>query len=333
MKEALLYEKLPNNLVKCHLCRRNCTIAEGKTGFCHVRKNENGKLYSLNYAKCCSYNTDPIEKKPFYHFLPGTLSFSIATVGCNFSCLHCQNASISQAREISGIDLPPEKVAQMAKSQNAKSIAYTYTEPTIFMEYALDCAKLARKEKLANVFVTNGYMSREAIALMQTIDAARIDLKAFNDKFYKEVCGGASLDGVLDSIKLLHKKMHIELIVLLIPTLNDDEDELHQMCKWVRKLSPEIPIHFTAYYPCNKMAIPPTPLSTLQKARRIALEEGIHYAYTGNAPGDEGENTYCPKCKALAIKRFGFSVLENRLAKGNACPKCGYKLKIIMKAP
>ncbi len=339
MHEALLYEKMQKDLVKCSLCRRGCVIAPEKTGFCHVRKNIDGKLYSLNYGKCCAYNLDPIEKKPFYHFLPGSKSFSIATVGCNFSCLFCQNAEIAQAEEIFGQDLSPQEIVRMAQASGAKSIAYTYTEPTIFFEYATDCAKIAKQaragtqpgkqnSRLANVFVTNGYMSREAIKKMQNIDAARIDLKAFNGKFYKEICGGASLEGVLDSIKLLQKKMHIELIVLLIPTLNDSSEELHAMCKWVKSLSPGIPIHFTAYYPANKMKLPPTPVSTLQKARKIAFDEGLHYAYTGNIPGDEGENTYCPKCKSLCIRRFGFAILENRLSSKGKCPSCGHSLPI-----
>ncbi|MEM2963001.1 MAG: AmmeMemoRadiSam system radical SAM enzyme [Candidatus Anstonellales archaeon] len=331
MKEAMLYEQMEKGLVRCNLCRRRCTIGPGGVGFCRVRKNDGGKLYTLNYGKCCAYNNEPIEKKPFYHFLPGTYSFSFAAVGCNFRCLHCQNWDIAQPTEIFGNDISPEQIVKMAEKYGSKSIAYTYTEPTIFFEYASDCAKIAHERGIANVFVTNGYMSPEAISMMEYVDAARVDLKAFNDKFYKEVCGNASLDGVLDSIKLLHKKIHVELIVLLIPTLNDSPDELRQMAQWIKQIDRRIPVHFTAYYPANKMTIPPTPLSTLQNARRIAIEEGLLYAYTGNIPGDEGENTCCPRCGRVAIRRFGFSVLELNIDKEGRCSNCLNPLSIVTK--
>ncbi len=329
MREAMLYSKAKENSVDCFLCNRKCHIPEGARGFCGVRENREGTLYSLVWGKCCSWNVDPIEKKPFYHFMPGSTSFSIATVGCNFRCLWCQNASISQAKEIFGEDLPPEKIVELAKQTNSKGIAYTYTEPTIFFEYAYDTAKLAKPEGLYNVFVTNGYMTPETIDKMGNIDASRIDLKAFSDKLYREGCGGAELQPVLDSIKLLHKKMHIEIITLLIPTMNDSDDEIRALSKWVAGVSKDIPLHFTAYHPAYKLDIPPTPLSTLMKARKIAIDEGLNYVYTGNLPGEEGENTYCPNCGELLIKRYCFSLMEDKLKGKTSCPECGTKINII----
>ncbi|MBI5159339.1 AmmeMemoRadiSam system radical SAM enzyme [Candidatus Micrarchaeota archaeon] len=329
MKEAMLYEKLEGKQVQCKLCNRGCVIPNGARGFCKVRENRNGILYSLVYGKCCSYAIDPIEKKPFYHFFPGTECLSFATVGCNFSCLHCQNASISQPTQISGEEIPPEKMVELAKGTSG--IAYTYTEPTIFFDYAHDTARLARELGLYNVFVTNGYMSREAIALMDFVDASRIDLKAFSEKFYQTVCGGAQLEHVLNSIKLLHKLQHVELIVLLIPTLNDSIDEIRALSKWVRDLSKDIPLHFTAYYPANKMAIPPTPPETVMKARKIALDEGVRFVYSGNIRDLEGNNTWCPNCKELLIDRAGFSVVENSITKEGTCPECGTKIPLVTK--
>ncbi|MCX8197317.1 MAG: AmmeMemoRadiSam system radical SAM enzyme [Candidatus Micrarchaeota archaeon] len=329
MKEAELYRKMPANAVVCFLCQRRCYIKEGEVGFCMVRKNVGGKLYTLNWGKCVSYALDPIEKKPFYHFVPGSQVFSFAAAGCNFRCLHCQNWEISQPKEIFGQEMPPQAIVGLAQRTKAEGIAYTYTEPTIFYEYAKDCALLARKEGLYNVFVTNGYMTPEAIEQLGWLDAARIDLKAFNDKFYKSVCGGAYLEPVLKSIKLLHSKMHIEIITLLIPTLNDSEDEIRALASWIKSLDRSIPLHFTGYYPANKMTLPPTPAGTLQKARKIALDEGLLYVYTGNRPGDEGENTYCPNCNALLIRRFGMELIEDKVKPKGRCPNCGQKIPII----
>jgi pyruvate formate lyase activating enzyme len=289
-----------------------------------------GKLQSLNFGKCVSYCADPIEKKPFYHFMPGSQAFSFAAPGCNFRCEHCQNWEISQPAGIFGQDIPPEKIVGLALAHHSEGIAYTYTEPTIFYEYAAATAALARKKGLYNVFVTNGYMTPEAIEGAKWLDAARIDLKAFSDKFYKEVCGGAHLEPVLKSIKLLQSRMHIELITLLIPTLNDSDGEIRALSKWVAELGKDIPLHFTGYYPANRMALPPTPGETLLRARKIAMEEGLRYVYTGNRPGDGGENTGCPKCGTVAVERFGFEVVANRLAKGARCPDCGEALPFIL---
>ena len=327
MHPADFYEPLENNFVRCTLCRRYCKIAPGRKGYCSVRKNIDGKLYALAYGKAVAWAVDPIEKKPFYHFKPSSLVFSFATVGCNFRCLYCQNWDISQQRtRIIGEQLLPEQIIEKAISYGAKGIAYTYNEPTIFMEYALDTARLGKKNGLFSVFVTNGYMSREAIKKMEPIDAARIDLKAFDQKKYDWLAGGVELEGVLDSIKLLHKKMHIEIISLLIPGFNDQEDEIRAMAQWIKDLDRHIPLHFTAFHPDYKMTnYPPTPLNTLIKARNIALEEGLSYVYTGNIWHPETESTYCPYCGNLLIKRYGFEI-ENKLGKTPRCPYCGKHL-------
>ena len=330
MREAELYRKMPEGAVSCVLCQRRCYLKDGETGFCHVRKNDGGTLKSLNFGKCVSYAVDPIEKKPFYHFVPGSPVFSFAAPGCNFRCEHCQNWEISQPKIIMGQEIPPEGLVEMALRSRAEGIAYTYTEPTIFYEYAHETAKLARKQGLYNVFVSNGYMTPDAINEMGWLDSARIDLKAFDERFYRDICGGAHLEPVLKSIKLLHAKMHVEIITLLIPTKNDSEEEIRALSKWVRKLGKDVPLHFTGYYPANRMRIPPTPVETLGRAREIAMEEGLQYVYTGNRPGDEGENTYCPKCKAKVIAREGMQMLENRLARGGKCPECGAKMPIVL---
>lgn len=338
MREAMLYFTDANKVVTCKLCRRYCKIPLNLTGFCGVRKNIDGKLYSLNYGKAIALALDPIEKKPFYHFIPGSLTFSFATVSCNFRCLGCQNWDISQyirenkSEEIPGENLPPEKIVSLALENGAHGIAYTYTEPTIFMEYALDTAELAREKKLFNVFVTNGYMSREAINEMKgKIDAARIDLKSFNEKTYSEICGNVNLEGILDSIKLLHKIMHIEIIVLVINGINDSDDELRALCKWVAELDKNVPLHFIAFYPHYKMENHrKTDLSTLLRARKIGYEEGLNYVYTGNIPHSESSSTYCPKCKSLLIQRSGFSITLFNLNNDATCKKCGAKQNIIL---
>ena len=333
LKEAVLYEKLENRNVKCNLCNRRCTIGIGRKGFCGVRENRDGTLYSLVYGKAVAWNIDSIEKKPFYHFFPGTNAFSIATVGCNFRCMWCQNWEISQPTEIFGQDLPPETIVKMTVDGKAQGIAYTYTEPTVFFEYAHDTAILGRKKGLYNVFVTNGYMTPETINKMDFLDASRIDLKAFDEKTYMKYIGGAHLEHVLNSIKLLHKKQHIEIINLVIPTINDSDDEIGALSEWVRDLDKEIPLHFTAYYPAHKFTIPPTPIETLERAQKIAKEVGLNYVYTGNIPGHPGENTYCPNCGEPLIQRLGFFTVKNLIKdeKSPKCPSCGHKIKIVTK--
>ena len=331
MKEAMLYNKEENRDVQCYLCRRMCKIKPGETGYCHVRKNVDGKLYSLVYGKAVAVNVDPIEKKPFYHFMPGRDCFSFSTVGCNYRCLNCQNWEISQAYPgIIGEEWSPKRINEYCAANKVPGIAYTYTEPTVFMEYALDTAKLAHQQDVFNVFVTNGYMTDSAISEMKgRIDASRIDLKGFKDKVYADVCGDVELEGVLSTIKGLYKIGHIEIINLVIPGYNDDEDDLRALSNWVKKLDPNIPMHFIGFYPTNKMMdVPATKLETLVRAREIALDEGIKFAYTGNRRNWETESTYCPKCGELVIKRLGFEVLENKIEGYNRCP-CGEEIYLV----
>ena len=331
MKEAMLWEPAEGGFVQCLLCRRKCKIAEGKRGFCRVRENRGGKLYSLNYGKAIAVNVDPMEKKPFYHFMPGDSVFSFSTVGCNFACDYCQNWEISQGfTSITGEDLPPERIAQICKNQEIPGAAYTYTEPTVFMEYALDTAKLLHRDGKYNVFVSNGYMSDGAIREMEgRIDATRVDLKGFHDRIYKEVCKDVELEGVLASIKGLYKIGHVEIINLIVPGYNDDEDDIRAVCKWVKDLDKRVPVHFIAFFPAHRMMdVPPTKLETLLRAREIALEEGLLHAYTGNLPNEETESTYCPKCKEVVVRRSGFGVIENRVTKDGKCP-CGEQLYFV----
>ncbi|MEM2918927.1 MAG: AmmeMemoRadiSam system radical SAM enzyme [Candidatus Altiarchaeota archaeon] len=333
MKEALLYEKVGDDTVRCNLCSHRCKIQKGKRGICSVRENIDGKLYSLVYGKVIASHIDPIEKKPLYHFLPGTMSYSIATVGCNFSCKNCQNFDISQASKgkgakILGQDLMPEEIVNLAKKYKCESISYTYTEPTIFFEYALDVSKLAKKENLYNNFVTNGYMTEEMLRYSEGfIDAANVDLKSFSEKFYQKICG-AHLEPVLSSLKLMKKMgVWVEITTLLIPTLNDSEEELKEISNFIKdELGEETPWHISRFHPDYKLLdFPPTPIEKIHRAREIGLDSGLRYVYSGNIPGDVGENTYCYNCKELLIKRFIFDVLENKIEKGK-CPNCGAKI-------
>ena len=332
MKEAMFYTAMPSGAVKCNLCARNCIIQPGKRGYCGVRENRNGRLYSLVYGKVCAYAIDPIEKKPFYHFFPGTLSFSFSTVGCNFKCPWCQNWEISQPTQIFGEEFSPEDIVKMAKGTSG--ISYTYTEPTVFFEFARDCAILARKEGLYNTFVSNGYMTDESMKeAIKFLDAIRIDLKAFNPDTYKKYLA-ADIEVVKKNIKEFNKKIHTEVINLIIPEVNDNPDEIRALCEWLKEVDKTIPLHFTAYYPAHKFTKPPTPLETLIKARNIGLDVGIEYVYTGNIPGYEGENTYCPNCGTLLIERYGFMITKNILLRDGKfakCPECGRKIKVVMK--
>jgi len=328
MKEAFLYEKLENNKVVCNLCAHRCRLTEGKTGICGVRKNIEGELYTLVYDKLISAHTDPIEKKPLFHFMPGSTSFSIATVGCNFRCLHCQNYEISQMPKdehiIRGSETPPADIVETAERYGCRSISYTYTEPTIFFELAYDTAKLARRKGIKNVFVTNGYMTDEALVMISPyLDAANVDLKFFNEKMHKRVCG-ASRDPVLDTIKRMRELgIWVEVTTLIIPTKNDSDEELQQIAEFIKGVGPEIPWHVSAFHPTYKMLdLPSTPASTMYRARKIGLNAGLRYVYTGNIPGDEGEHTLCYNCKAVLIHRYGFELVENHVV-NSRCPFCG----------
>lgn len=354
MKEALFYEKMVDGRVHCTLCPHECKIAEGKRGVCGVRVNSEGTLYTLVYDKLVARNVDPIEKKPLFHFQPGSTSYSIATVGCNMRCTFCQNWEISQAPKgklalkeklnpevpepicpqldaaayrIIGEHMTPQQIVGAALRTGAKSIAYTYTEPTIFYELAYDTAVLARAQGLKNVFVTNGFISENALRKMATVlDGANVDLKSFKDRNYKRITG-ARLQPVLAAIRLYRALgVWVEVTTLVIPGLNDSDGELHQIAEFVHSVGPEVPWHVSQFYPAYKMTDRgPTPVSTLRHARKIGFKAGLRYVYEGNVPGEGGENTYCYTCNALLIERYGFLILGNRISSGK-CPDCGARI-------
>ncbi|MBE0521996.1 MAG: AmmeMemoRadiSam system radical SAM enzyme [Candidatus Methanoperedenaceae archaeon] len=333
IKEAVLYDPLVENRVKCNVCAHRCTIPEGKVGVCRTRKNNGGKLYTLIYNIVSSEASDPIEKKPLYHFLPGTLSYSLGTVGCNFRCMHCQNWNISQVTidEAYTMEITPEQAIQRAIAAGCRSIAWTYNEPAIWHEYTYDSAVLAKKAGLKTVYVTNGYITPEALLrIAPYLDAFRVDIKSFSDDFYRKVCG-ARLEPVLESTKLAKKLgMHIETITLLIPAMNDSIDEITQLVRWVRdNLGESTPMHFTRFHPMYKMSeLYPTPLETLEMAYGIAKSEGMRFVYLGNVGGHRYENTYCPRCDTLLIDRTGFRVGEVRLKEGK-CTRCGEGIPVV----
>jgi pyruvate formate lyase activating enzyme len=327
MIEARFYEKQEDQKVRCFLCHHHCQIKEGQRGVCWVRENREGTLYSLVYGKPIAAHVDPIEKKPLFHFLPGTFSFSLATSGCNFRCRFCQNADISQAREqksIRGENRTPEDMVSAAVESGCRSISYTYTEPTIFFEYAQDIALLASKRGLQNVFVTNGYMTTEALeAIHPHLQAANVDLKAFTEEFYRNQCG-AKLAPVLESLQAMKKMgVWLEITTLIIPSLNDSPDELKALARFISSaLGPETPWHISRFHPDYRLTdLPHTPIKILQQAWEIGKEAGLHYVYTGNVPGDRGEKTYCHQCGQLLLDRYGFSITGNNLLQGK-CPRC-----------
>lgn len=329
MYEAKFWEAKDNGFVQCHLCRFNCRIAEGGRGRCGVRANDGGVLYSRVYGRAVATNVDPIEKKPLFHLLPGSKSYSIATVGCNFRCLHCQNANISQwpheHEQLPGELLSPEQIVADALATGCQSIAYTYTEPTIYYEYAYDTAKLAHDAGLKNVFVTNGYTNTAPLEeIAPFLDAVNVDLKGFSDSFYRK-CTGASLEGVLETLRDYRRLgIWLEVTTLLIPGQNDDDSELRELAAFmVEELGPETPWHVTAFFPAYKMMdVSPTPMSTLLRARDIGKQAGLKHVYTGNLYDADGESTFCPGCETRLIHRHGFQLTENRLD-GGSCSNCG----------
>jgi pyruvate formate lyase activating enzyme len=330
--EALLYEKEADNRVRCMLCAHRCRIDPGARGLCGVRENREGSLHSLVYGMVIAENVDPIEKKPLFHILPGSRSFSIATAGCNFRCAFCQNHEISQMpREegrIVGRSTTPEQIVEAALQSGSRSIAYTYTEPTISFEFACDTAMIARARGLKNIFVTNGYMTGEALRLIApSLDAANVDLKAFSDDFYKKQCG-ARLEPVLESLKLMKALgIWVEVTTLLIPGLNNSDQELRELAGFVRSLGGETPWHISRFYPRYRMTgTGPTPAAAIHRAAGIGKAAGLKYVYSGNIPGDIGENTACATCGHPLIGRRGFAVERLELA-GSACPHCGTPLE------
>jgi len=337
MKEAMLWERLPELRAGCYLCAHRCVIMPGKRGICAVRENIDGTLMSLVYGKIIARNIDPIEKKPLFHFLPGSKSYSIATVGCNFRCEHCQNYEISQyprerpGLEIPGEDMTPEDVVNEALKTGCKSISYTYTEPTIFFEFAHDCAMLAKNKGIKNVFVSNGFMTPESARLaVNFLDGNNIDLKG-DREFYKKICH-ARVEPVRETIKIMKEAgVWVEVTTLVIPGLNDSDDILEEIAGFLASIDRDMPWHVTQFYPTYKMLDRPrTPITTLRKARDIGLRKGLRFVYEGNVPGEGGENTYCPSCGELLIGRFGFSI-EKIALKDGRCPKCKEEIKGIWK--
>ncbi|MEN6637812.1 MAG: AmmeMemoRadiSam system radical SAM enzyme [Smithellaceae bacterium] len=332
IREALLYEKLTDSRVQCALCAHRCKINAGRRGLCGVRENKDGILYSLVFGTLIAEQVDPIEKKPFFHVHPASRSYSIATVGCNFSCDFCQNHEISQMPRstlmIMGEDTAPATIVERAKNSHCKTIAYTYTEPTVYLETALETAKIACRDGLQNVFVTNGFMTPEAVDVIAPyLAAANVDLKSFRDEFYKKQCG-ARLKPVLDSLKKMKERgIWLEITTLLIPGLNDSTEELKDIAAFILSLGAETPWHISRFHPqFKRLETPSTPIDSLHRACLIGKEAGLKYVYSGNVPGDEGENTVCSNCKKLVIKRHGFRIIDNFLS-GPACSHCGQKLE------
>ena len=319
-----------NQKVQCELCPRDCIIAPGQSGDCRVRVNIDGVLRTVVYGYPCSINIDPVEKKPLFHFLPGTPILSLATIGCNLHCLNCQNWEISQANpeESTASLVPPEQLVAFAQQYKCPSIAYTYTDPIAYYEYAYDTSRLARQAGLRNVLVTAAYCNPKPWKhLLEVTDAARVDLKGMSDDFYRKFCSGTVGPVQQCLIDAVAMGVHVEVINLIIPTLNDKPDDIRQLARWVRtNLGSDIPLHFSRFFPQYKMQhLPPTPLETLDVARQIALEEGLYYVYIGNIRSREGENTYCPGCHKMLIERQGYVVMTNNLKDG-CCPDCGKKI-------
>ena len=332
MKEALLYDRKEDKKVLCNLCSHHCLIADGKYGICQVRQNIGGILYTHSYGNLISANVDPIEKKPIFHLLPGSVSYSIATAGCNFRCDFCQNWQISQKEEADRIGIrplskTPEKIVNEALEAGCKSISYTYTEPTIFFEYALETGRIAKKKGLYNIFVTNGYMTKDCLNMSAgMLDAANVDLKSFNDEYYKKTCGGR-LKPVLETIEYMRKlNIWVEVTTLVVPGMNDSEEELKKIALFLTGVDKNMPWHISKFYPMHKLNnLASTPLATLRTAYDIGKAAGLNYVYLGNVPG-QGEDTFCPKCSQLLIGRVGYYVRNNKIEEGK-CPKCKVKIE------
>jgi len=320
------YKKLEEMRVECQLCPRKCRIADRERGYCGVRENRGGDYFTLIYSRVVALHIDPIEKKPLFHFRPGSQALSLATVGCNIECKFCQNWNISQFRpeQVKAATITPDQMVGIAIERKVKIIAYTYSEPVIFYEYMDDVAAQGMRRGVDSVMISNGYIQAEPMReLLPHLAAVKIDLKAFTEKFYDEVCSGGKLQPVMDTLKLLAASgKWYEIVVLIIPTLNDAPDEIRQMARWIKsELGPDVPVHFSRFYPTYKIKnLPPTPVSTLERCHSIAREEGLNYVYCGNVPGHPTESTYCPACNKTIIKRFGYTILENHIKDG----KCAY---------
>ncbi len=333
MKEARFYERLEEGLVKCKLCPHECIIKPGHYGVCKARRNVDGKLIAMTYGRVTAMWNDPIEKKPLFHWNPGSYTFSISSAGCNFKCPWCQNWEISQRsiEEVTSVELRPEDVVKYAKAYRAPSISYTYNEPLIWFEYTLDVMKIAKKEGIGNVVVTNGFINEEPLReLLPYLDAANVDVKAFNEETYRKVIKGR-LDVVLNTIEAMADAgVHVETTYLVIPGLNDNLEEFKALVRWqLDTLGPDAPLHISRFYPQYKYThVSPTPIEILEKLRQTAIDEGLNYVYLGNVPGHPGEHTYCPKCGRLIIERWGFSIVEWALTEQMECKYCGAKIAI-----
>ncbi len=337
MKKALIWKKERNG-VRCELCARRCFIPKGKKGFCAVRVNKNNTLYTINYGVLCSVNVEPIEKKPFFHFLPGSKTLSIAAMGCNFACKFCCNWEISQGlkegMELKGKKYSPHQIITLAKKNDCKVIAYTYTEPTVFFEFMLDVAREAKKEGLKNVMVTNGYMSNEAVKkIYKYMDAAVVDVKAsLNTSFYKKYMEVSDVEPIFETLKRLKKRrIFIEVTNLIVPELGDDRKGCVRLAEWIStELGSDTPFHVIGFFPSYKMQdVPPTPVETLERLVDEARKAGLRYVYIGNVPGHKYENTYCYNCGETLIERLGF-VLKRVNLVGDRCPSCGCKINLVL---
>ncbi len=324
--EAKFYQKLQNKKIKCKLCPRECTVGDRERGYCGVRENRGGTYYTLVHSRVCAAHVDPIEKKPLFHYLPGTLAFSLATAGCNVNCKFCQNWDISQVRpeQVPADYAPPKLVAELAKQHQCPTIAYTYSEPVIFSEYLMDTADAGHEAGVRSVVVSNGYMQEESLKTAYgKMDAVKIDLKAFTESYYKDVVVG-ELKPVLDSLVALRKmNKWTEIVYLVVPTLNDSDAEFSGLARWIKtNLGPDVPLHFTQFHPEYLLKnLPITPVPTLERAKAIADAEGLHYVYIGNVPGHPAQNTYCPKCHRMLVERVGFTASQMLIHKGS-CPFC-----------
>lgn len=336
MHEAYFYEKVGDDAVRCLLCSNQCMLTDGQRGFCRVREPVKGKLYSLVYELICSAHIDPIEKKPMFHMLPGSKAFSIATAGCNSRCKYCQNWTISQRspEEVTNQRLSTPNLVSSAITNGCRSIAYTYTEPIIFYEYVLDAAKLAKENGIYNIAVTGAKINSEPLRKWcKYVDAANVDLKGFDEKYLRDICA-QKLTDTLNTLTIMKEEgTWVEITNLIVPTLNDNMDDIRRMVKWVKNnLGADVPMHFSRFWPQYKLrSLYPTPVETLQKAREIALSEGLHYVYIGNVPEIGTESTVCPKCKNVVIKRIGYRVLENNVSSSGICKFCGNKIAGIWK--
>jgi len=330
LKEVMFYKKLDSLRIECEICPKRCQIAELERGYCGNKENRGGSYFTLVYGKVCAAHIDPIEKKPLFHYLPGTSAFSLAAAGCNFDCKFCQNWRIAQFRpeQVEHHALSPRQAVDVCKRNKCPTIAYTYSEPTVFYTYMYDVAKMAREAGIGSVAISNGFINEKPLReLCKQLTGVKIDLKSFSEKFYREYCSG-KLGPVLETLlRLKDRGMWFEIVVLLIPTLNDSREELNQMCSWIKtNLGPDVPLHFSRFHPMYQIKnLPPTPVKTLEMARNIALEAGLHYPYIGNVPGHEGEHTYCHSCNKVLIRRVGYTIVENALD-GVRCKFCHHTI-------